>query len=108
MWTAAVLGLLLAGYGGAAYAGRLRSHVLTDWPRPETSFGMLYAGLACILVWPMILLLNSAHALAVAAGFGLALVALAGFWIFLLSLFWLPARLLPRWYRRHRSLDLPQ
>lgn len=108
MWVPTLLGVLVLGYGIAAYRGVNRRWVLTGWPRPEASFGMAYAGLAFLLVWPMTTLLLSQNAWAVVVGVALALAAGAGLAVMALSLFWLPASLLPRWYRRLRDLELPR
>lgn len=97
MGLAAVAGLLFTSLGLAAYTGRWKRWLVRDilnWR--YFGFAMLYAGLAFLLfpvaalaaevdlVWPARILM---------------ILGIAGTWITIMAVFWLPKFMRPRWYR---------
>ena len=91
-----IVGLAFVGIGLACYLGLWRS-----WASPRRGwfapgFGCLYTGVAIILASLLMLVVDSWPAAAVIAGV-VAMTALSA--IGILSLFWLPALLTPRWFR---------
>lgn len=97
-WGPVVGGLVLLAVGGFAYSGVARQSWGFIWTRRTLGFGLLWWGLAGVLLglgWP---------ALDTAAGSLLiGLPALVCWLIGLLSFFWMPRVLQPRWYRDYRQ-----
>ncbi len=94
-----IVGLAFVGIGLACYLGLWRS-----WASPgrgwfAPGFGCLYVGVAIVLSSLLILVVDSWPTATVIAGV-VAMTALYA--IGLLSLFWLPAFLTPRWFREAR------
>jgi hypothetical protein len=85
-------------FGLWCYSGKDPQRVMQLWPRPTIGFGALWAGLAIALIpFSTAGLLSDSGWRAVGAVLGI----LSGVFalVFLVSLFTLPSRLLPRWYR---------
>ena len=91
-----IVGLVFVAIGVACYLGLWRS-----WASPgrgwfAPGFGCLYIGVATVLASVLLLALDSWPTAAVIAG----VVAMAALYaIGILSFFWLPAFLTPRWFR---------
>lgn len=93
-WGSVAAAVVFTGVGGASYAGVARDYLRTLWPTPRLAFAMLWLGLGGLLValggpsmeepvWALLL--------------GVPAVVL---WVVgLVSLFWMPRFLQPRWYR---------
>ncbi|MBT9607485.1 hypothetical protein [Microbacterium sp.] len=102
MSVAAVLvGVFLIGAGGAAYLGRWRRWAFA---RPVFSyaigFGVLYAGIAMV-IFGILTMFGDAVPLAVQRGAAAIVLALIA--VMLVSLFWFPPFLTPRWFRTERA-----
>jgi len=101
-----IVGLAFAAIGLACYLGLWRS-----WASPgrgwfAPGFGCLYIGVATVLASLLLLALDSWPTAAVIAGV-VAMTALYA--IGILSFFWLPAFLTPRWFRdSSRSRQRPR
>ncbi|MDQ1169692.1 cytochrome c biogenesis protein CcdA [Microbacterium proteolyticum] len=99
--TAIFLGVFLIGAGAAAYRGRWRRWAFA---RPVFSFaigfGTLYAGLAMVVFGVVTLLGDAVSAGAQRAAAVVVMVLMA---LMLLSLFWFPPFLTPRWFREERA-----
>jgi hypothetical protein len=93
-WVPAIASLVFVAFGVAAYVGVARAWIRTLWPTPTLAFGLLWFGLGGALVgfgWP---------AMSTALGSLLiGLPALACWAIGLLSFFWMPQVLKPKWFR---------
>ncbi len=87
-----VLGALFVLAGVLAYTGRWRSWTATSMWLPRVVFGTVFAGIALWFICLGLALHGKwAHVVTDVAGvFGLA---------FVISAFWLPAFLLPQWFR---------
>lgn len=98
---AIVVGLALIVAGAAAYAGRWRRWAFA---RPVFSyaigFGVLYVGIGMV-VFGVVTVFGDAVPLDVQRG--AAAIVLALFAMMLLSLFWFPRFLTPRWFRQERA-----
>jgi len=99
--TAILLGVFLIGTGAAAYRGRWRRWAFA---RPVFSFaigfGTLYAGLAMVF-FGVVTLLGEAVPLVVQRAAGVVVMVLMV--LMLVSLFWFPTLLTPRWFREERA-----
>lgn len=87
-------GAVFLAVGLAAYAGYAKPRVVTMWPKPTLGFGSAWLGAAGILMFPTAVANETWKIPAFIVGLfgGLCFV------VAMLSFFWLPRRLLPRWY----------
>ena len=101
MFGVLVFGLLMIFAGCLAYAGRWRSWAFA---RPVFSygvgFGCLYMGLAFVLGWTALTVLPASM-----RGLMLVLLGISGalMLLMLLSFWWFPRFLQPRWFREERA-----
>ncbi|MET0735431.1 MAG: hypothetical protein ABWY55_07290 [Microbacterium sp.] len=95
-----IVGLILVGIGLACYFGVWRSWASTGrgWFAP--GFGCLYIGLATVFASLLIVGVDSWPRAGLIAG---VVVMTALFALGILSFFWLPAFLTPRWFRESRT-----
>ena len=95
------MGVLLIGAGIAAYLGRWRRWAFA---RPVFSyaigFGVLYVGMGMV-IFGVLTMLGDAVPLAVQRGAAAIVLALIA--VMLVSLFWFPPFLTPRWFRAERA-----
>ncbi len=94
LWAAAFGGLLLTVVGLAAYGGRFRSMWLRLWPRTTLAFGMLWLGVAGILLGLGNPVMDQPWAVAV-IGVPAVVCGVIG----ILSILWMPRSLQPQWFR---------
>ena len=97
------VGLVFIATGIACYLGRWRSWATPGRAWYAPGFGILYAGIGMLVAGLLVLVLDELPRPVVIAG----LVLMTAFFaLAILSLFWLPAFLTPRWFREQkRSTD---
>lgn len=96
MWVVAVAGAVLLACGLLAYAGVGRGVTLSAFPTPYLFFGLAWWGAAGVLCGVGLMLQDSVGPGLTAP---LLLVGIGCFVVALMSFFWLPTKLRPRWFR---------
>lgn len=94
VWLVPLVGLVFLTAGLAAYAGFAKPRIVTMWPKPTLGFGTAWLGAAEILLFP-VAVTNETWRI---PSFIVGLFGTVCFFVALMSFFWLPRRLLPRWY----------
>jgi hypothetical protein len=108
VWGAIIPGLLLGGGGLLAYRGVIKGVVVNGFPTPYLFFGIAWLGVASLLGGAALAIGEADHGLLISVVYLLlALAAFGCFAITMVSFFWLPRFLLPKWFLDWRDGATP-
>jgi hypothetical protein len=104
VWGLVVAGLLLFGVGLLAYLGVIKGVVVNGFPTPYLFFGVAWLGASGVLNAAGLALGESgAGPVVTAVAVLIVLAGIGAFVVAMVSFFWLPRFLLPRWFLEWRE-----